>query len=139
MSSDSAEASPPSPNTAAPKEKPSKQAVHPLAKMLADLMSPMSLKDQESANCWCTVMICGSLVVSFPVAYWLQNLFIVMFSIAGAAAVSLVVCVPNWRRRPDRSLKFADDRSVWDYYQELKKARAEASSPSAVSATKKAD
>lgn len=126
MSNSKAEDTPPSPNAAADPVAPPRQKVHPLAKKLAGLLSPMSLKDQEAASFWCTAILGGSLAVFFPIAYWLQSMLVVVSGVFGAALVSAAVCVPNWRQRRDEKLKFANDHHVWDYYQQLKKARARA-------------
>lgn len=110
----------PGPKAAAPVPSP---RVHPMARQLAGLLSPMALQDQKLAAWLCNTLMILSVAISFPVAYWMQNILVCIYSVTAAALCCLVVCLPNWWQRRDPDLKFADDQAVWRYYKELRKVR----------------
>ncbi|CCW64304.1 unnamed protein product [Phytomonas sp. EM1] len=97
--------------------------VHPFARMVAGLLSPMSLEDQRWAYSFSCHAIFGTFIVSFPIAYAVQNVFFCVYSILVAACVSAVVCLPNWRQNIDYNLTFEADEKVDAYYKKLTAAR----------------
>jgi hypothetical protein len=117
---------------------PTTRAVHPAARWVARLFSPMSLKDQEYCTDRFQRLLWGTLLVSFPIAYWIGNVLITVGAVCGATVVSLVLFVPNWYQHPDPLLKYADDTDVYNYYQQYeaakKAARGAAAAPSATTA-----
>ncbi|KPA79771.1 putative mitochondrial hypothetical protein [Leptomonas pyrrhocoris] len=123
-------ATPPAPATA-----PTARAVHPAARWLARLFSPMSLKDQEYCSNRFQVLLWGSLLVSFPVAYWMGNVLITMGTVCASTVVCLVLFGPNWYQHPDPLLKYADDTDVYEYYQQYEAAKKAAREPATAPST----
>lgn len=97
--------------------------VHPAARWVAGLFSPMSLRDQDYCADMLQRIVWGSLAVSFPIAYWLGNILVTVGGVIAAAVVCLVLFVPNWRQRPDPALQYADDTAVYHYYQQYEAAK----------------
>ncbi|CBZ27809.1 conserved hypothetical protein [Leishmania mexicana MHOM/GT/2001/U1103] len=107
--------------------------VHPAARWVAGLLSPMSLRDQGYCTDMFQCILWGSLAVSFPIAYWMGCVLVTVIGVCAATLVCLVLFVPNWYQHPDPALKYADDMEVYGYYQQYeaaKKAAREASAPS---------
>lgn len=121
------------PTPAAPPSAAATRPVHPAARWLARLFSPMSLKDQEYCTQRFQRILWGSLLVSYPVAYWMGNVLITMGAVAAATVLCLVLFVPNWYQHPD-PLKYADDMDVYYYYQQYEAAK-KAARESATAAT----
>lgn len=99
--------------------------IHPLSRKLAGLLSPLSLKDQKYNNALSIQLIFGSLLGSFPVAYYFDNIFIAVFGIIAGTVVSLVLCLPNWWQQED-GLQWANEDDVKAYYGQLYAARNKA-------------
>lgn len=110
------------------------RAVHPAARWLARLFSPMSLKDQDYCTERFQRLLWGTLFISFPIAYSLGNVLITMGAVCAVTLVSLVVFVPNWFQHPDPLLKYADDTEVYYYYQQYEAAKKAAREPAAAAA-----
>lgn len=127
-------AAPPSADAAAPSAS-TPSAVHPAARWLARLFSPMSLKDQASCADRFQRLLWGSLFLSFPVAYWLGNVLITMGAVVAATVVCLVLFVPNWYQHPDPALHYADDTAVYYYYQQYEAAKKKAKEPQTTTTT----
>lgn len=105
------------------------RSVHPAARWLARLFSPMSLKDQTACTDRFQRFLWGTLFVSFPIAYWLGNVLVTMGAVCAATVISLVVFVPNWYQHPDPLLTYADDTDVYHYYQQYEAAKKAAREP----------
>lgn len=96
---------------------------HPYALKLARLSSPMSFRDQEWGVAFIHYMIVGALILSFPIAFYLDSIVVAASAITAAGAICLVVVAPNWRQRPDPGMRWVPMETVYQYYQELKAAR----------------
>ncbi|KAK7198675.1 Microsomal signal peptidase 12 kDa subunit (SPC12) [Novymonas esmeraldas] len=114
---------------------PAPQRVHPVARWVAGLLSPMSLRDQEYCTDMFQRLLWGSLLVSFPVAYWLGNILVTVGGVCGATVLCLVLFVPNWYQHPDPAMKYADDTEVYHYYQQYEAAKKAARERAASLAT----
>ncbi|KAG5502972.1 hypothetical protein JKF63_04745 [Porcisia hertigi] len=107
--------------------------VHPVARWVAGLLSPMSLQDQCYCTDWFQRILWGSLAFSFPLAYFTGTVLITVGGVCAATVVCLVLFVPNWYQHSDPALKYANDTQVYHYYQQYnaaKKSAREASSSS---------
>lgn len=107
---------------------PAKQSssVHPIARWVSGLFSPMSLKDQSYVATVHARILWTTLCISFPIAYIADNIFITVGCVAAAVMFCLVCFVPNWLQHPDPLMTFADDTAVYYYnqqYNEAKKAK----------------
>ncbi|KPI86656.1 hypothetical protein ABL78_4271 [Leptomonas seymouri] len=111
-------ASPPAPYAA-----PTASRVHPAAQWLAQISSPMSLRDQAYCSERIQQILWYSLFVSFPVAFWLGNAVMVMGAVGVATVVCLLLFFPNWYQNPDPLLTYADGTCVYYYYQQYNMAR----------------
>ncbi|CAM39190.1 conserved hypothetical protein [Leishmania braziliensis MHOM/BR/75/M2904] len=112
---------------------PAPRKVHPAARWVSGLFSPMSLRDQEYCTDMFQRILWGSVVVSFPIAYWMGRVLVTVVGVCVATAVCLVLFVPNWYQRPDLALKYADDTEVHNYYQQYEAAKRAAREAGALS------
>lgn len=103
----------------------SKPAVHPYAQKLAGLLSPMSIRDQEVASQVSTYLIFSSLIFSFPVAFWMENILISAGAITLAGVICFILFLPNWRQRKDPEMQWVSRAEVYYYYKKLEARRAE--------------
>ncbi|KAG5477109.1 hypothetical protein LSCM1_05451 [Leishmania martiniquensis] len=108
-----------------------RRKVHPAARWVAGLFSPMSLRDQEFCATMFQRILWGSLAVSFPIAYGTGRVLITVIGLCAAVVVCIVLFVPNWYQNPDPALKYADDREVYNYYQQYEAAKRAAREASA--------
>ncbi|GET89342.1 hypothetical protein, conserved [Leishmania tarentolae] len=122
-------------NAATPKPHPAAPAqrkVHPFARWVAGLLSPMSLQDQVYCSEMFMRILWGSVAVSFPIAYWMGSVLVTVVGVCTATAVCFVLYVPNWYQRPDPALQYADDTEVYNYYQQYEAAKKKAHEASAL-------
>ncbi len=73
--------------------------VHPAALYVAGLFKPMSYPDQQWSTKLAMRLIQGAGVVGYVAGWWLESFTITAYTVLLAAAVSFVMCVPNWRQR----------------------------------------
>lgn len=99
--------------------------VHPYARKLAGLLSPMSLQDQEVASRVSSYLIFSSLFFSFPVAFWMENILISAGAITLAGIISFILFLPNWRQRKDPEMQWVPRAEVYYYYKNLAARRQE--------------
>ncbi|KAG5477641.1 hypothetical protein CUR178_05347 [Leishmania enriettii] len=97
--------------------------VHPAARWVAALFSPMSLRDQEYCANMLQRILWGSLGISFPIAYWTGRVRVTLIGLCAAMVVCIVLFVPNWYQNPDPALTYADDTEVYNYYQQYEVAK----------------
>lgn len=75
--------------------------VHPAARLIAGLMSTMSLRDQHAGASAVNTAFYIVTPLSFAVAMVLGKFWICVYSILGLGALSLLLFVPNLRQRPN--------------------------------------
>ncbi|ORC89573.1 uncharacterized protein TM35_000111070 [Trypanosoma theileri] len=93
-----------------------RQHVHPIAKWVAGLFSPMSLKDQRMVLSGVARMLYGSLFISLILGYVVGLAYITFYGLAAGFAVSLLLFVPNWYQREDEDQRWCDESDVKEYY-----------------------
>lgn len=87
---------------------------------LRHLDQPMSLKDQKFAYHAIMLIMVSTLVVSYPISYVMENIFIAVIAVSVSALFAIVLFGPNWLQRPDEELVWVDQRTAYDYYQQYK-------------------
>ncbi|CUG44125.1 transmembrane protein, putative [Bodo saltans] len=98
--------------------------VHPLAKSLAGLLSPMSFRDQQMCFTWAQRILYATGIALYPVAWYMETFQVFAYGIVAAFGVCCVLFVPNWYQNADPQVKFIDRAVTKPYYEELALARS---------------
>ncbi|KAH9599475.1 Microsomal signal peptidase 12kDa subunit [Trypanosoma melophagium] len=93
-----------------------RQNVHPVAKWVAGLYSPMSLKDQRMVASGAARTLYGSLLISLILGYVMGLVYITFYGVTAGFVVSLLLYVPNWYQREDDDQRWCDESEVKEYY-----------------------
>jgi hypothetical protein len=101
--------------------------VHPLARSLAGLLSPMSFRDQQFSFTWAQRLMYATGIALYPVAWYMETFQVFAYGVLAAFGVCCVLFVPNWYQNADPQVKFVDRAVTKAYYAELAEAQAAAS------------
>ena len=90
----------------------------------------MSIRDQQWAMKAARILIYGSALFSFPLGFYLQSFGVVTMAVLGAAAVTCILIIPNWRQRPDvdeggSAFAYVPREDVDQYYEALRNSKKE--------------
>lgn len=98
-------------------------SLHPFARKIKNLFSPMSIKDQALVDFWLMPIIGSALLISFPVAYVYENVLISVISLFVAWIACMFAFLPNWRQSKDDDMNWVSATEYYAYYQLLLKSR----------------
>ena len=105
----------------------SNRAADPAAVYVAKLFGTMSYRDQAWANTVKFWLLSVAGVVGYAAGWYFEAFSITVYVVGAAAAATLLVCVPNWRQRPDsENTHWLDRKTVRDFYAALDEAEVEA-------------
>nr|CCC46988.1 conserved hypothetical protein [Trypanosoma vivax Y486] len=91
-------------------------AVHPIARWVAGLLSPMCLRDQRMLSSLVSRSMFGAALISFVSGYVLENVHLTFYGVAAAGVAMFAVSCPNWRQREDEEQRWCDEGMVKAYY-----------------------
>ncbi|RNF12619.1 putative microsomal signal peptidase subunit [Trypanosoma rangeli] len=90
--------------------------VHPLARWLAGLFAPMSLRDQRMATRRVTRIFCVCFFFSLLAGCLLEKVCLLFYGVGVGCVVSLILFVPNWYQQEDTEQRWCDEAEVKEYY-----------------------
>lgn len=99
--------------------------VHPLARKLAALLSPMSLTDQRLCFLWSQRIMYTAGVLLYPVAWYIETFRVFAVGVLCAAGLCCVLFLPNWYQHPDPEVTYVSKATTREYYDKLQRATAE--------------
>lgn len=98
-------------------------AVHPLAQRVANILSPMSLRDQKMCSQRLHQILYGAGIVLYPIAWYMQRFTIFAVGMLAAGAVCVILFIPNWYQNRDPEVEHVPVARTAAYYQRLEALR----------------
>lgn len=95
-----------------------------MATYLKNLFGSMSYVDQAWAHNVLNYLIYSSALIGYIAGWFMESFKVTTYIVLGALALAALICVPNWRQRPDAETEgeeWLDNDTVRQYYERLDK------------------